>query len=377
MTVYLDCNATTPLEPEVRDAVMLYLSEEYGNAGSRTHETGARAKKAVENARRSVAAVVEASPDEVIFTSGATESDNLAILGLDANGCGVGKPHIVTTAIEHKAVLEPVDVLEARGYEVTIITPGTDGQVSSQEVLNAIRDETVLVSVMHANNETGVLQPIEEIAAGLSPTGWPIFHVDAAQTFGKELSALRSKRIDLISVSGHKLYAPKGIGALIARKRDGKRPPLRPLTYGGGQELGLRPGTLPVHLIVGLGKAADIAVRDLENRRQRCKEIRERALDALGLLGIQHNGHPDTTQSHVLNISVPGVDSEAAMLAWKGLVEVSNGSACTSTKYEPSHVLQAMGLDEDQVEGAIRISWCHMTPEVDWGELTRHLRTFL
>lgn len=377
MTVYLDCNATTPLEPEVREAVMLYLSEEYGNAGSRTHEMGARAKKAVENARRSVAAVVDASADEVIFTSGATESNNLAILGLNADGSGAETPHIVTTAIEHKAVLEPVDALKAKGYEVTVIAPGPDGQVSPEKVLNAVRDETVLVSVMHANNETGVLQPIEEIAAGLPSAGWPILHVDAAQTFGKELTALRSKRIDLMSISGHKVYAPKGIGALIARKRDGKRSPLRPLTYGGGQELGLRPGTLPVHLIAGLGMASDIAVRDLEKRRQRCLEIRERALEALGPLGIQHNGHPENTQPHVLNISVPGVDSEAAMLAWKGLVEVSNGSACTSNSYEPSHVLQAMDLDEDQVEGAIRLSWCHMTPAVEWGELTKQLRTFL
>lgn len=374
MIIYLDCNATAPVEPEVQDIVIHYLTEEYGNAGSRTHEFGARAKKAVEQARRQVADVVGAAPDEVTFTSGATESNNLAILGLADHGQRAGRRHIVTTAIEHKAVLEPIEHLQARGFEVTLVPPSRAGYVRTADILQAVRADTLLVSVMQANNETGILQPIAEIAESLAEDG-PLFHVDAAQGFGKELGAIRHRRIDLISVSSHKAYGPKGVGALVGRRRMGnRRPPLSPLMYGGGQERGWRPGSLPVHLIAGLGEAAEIAVRDNEARRQRCQQIRRRIIEALAPLGVEVHGDEARTLPHVLNFSMPGVDSEAAMLVLKGTAAVSNGSACTSHSYTPSHVLRAMGLAEDEVEGALRLSWCHMTPDFDWKRLAVALR---
>lgn len=363
--VYLDCNATAPMEPAVREAVTQWLAEELGNAGSRTHEYGLRAKKAVQAARDQIAAVVDAAADEVIFTSGATESNNLAILGLAAHGGESQRRHIVSTAIEHKAVLEPLEALEARGFSVTLVRPDANGVVTAEAVRAAIRPDTLLVSVMHANNETGSIQPLLDIANAIEGHE-AYFHVDAAQGYGKDLEPLRSKRIDLISVSGHKIYGPVGVGALIIRRRGFKRPPLTPLTFGGGQERGLRPGTLPVPLIVGLGVAAETALKDHEARRERCRDIRRQALAALEPLGIRMHSDPDQTLPHVMNFSVPGVDSEAVMVALKDVAAVSNGSACTSQSYTPSHVLQAMELPREAVSGAIRVSWSHLTPDVDW-----------
>lgn len=363
--VYLDCNATTPIEPAVRDAVVHWFSEEIGNAGSRTHEYGVQAKRAVQTARDQVAAVVGANGDEVIFTSGATESNNLAILGLAPHGESSGKRHIISTAIEHKAVLEPLEALEARGFSVTLINPDASGAVNEDQVRQALRPDTLLVSVMHVNNETGIRQPITAIADLLAEHE-AYLHVDAAQGFGKDLASLRNPRIDLISVSSHKVYGPVGIGALVARRRGFKRPPLAPLTFGGGQERGLRPGTLPVPLIVGLGLAAEIAGRDAHKRATRCMEIRTEALAALEQLGVHLHGHPEHCMPHVLNFSVDGIDSEALMLAIKDIVAVSNGSACTSQSYEPSHVLTAMGLPQDAIAGAVRLSWSHLTPDVNW-----------
>lgn len=365
MPVYLDCNATTPVEPEVLEVVRYYLEDEYGNAGSRTHDYGARAKKAVEDARRTVGSVVGADPTEVIFTSGATESNNIALLGLGGYGEAHEQRHIVTTAIEHKAVLEPIERLQFQGFEVTVVPTSSEGVVEAEAVLAAIRPETLLVSVMHVNNETGVRQPIAEIAEQLTDSG-PYFHVDSAQSFGKELEALRHPRIDLISASGHKIFAPKGVGVLIARRRGRKRAPLNALMVGGGQERGLRPGTLPVHLIAGMGKAAELAVRDHTARTERCRRLRGAILEALDRLEVAYNGRQDLVVPHAVNCSIPGVDSEAAMLALKGQAAISNGSACTSASYTPSHVLEAMELSEQRIEEAIRLSWCHLTPDVDW-----------
>jgi cysteine desulfurase len=366
--VYLDCNATTPVEPEVQELVVRYFSENVGNAGSRTHEFGQQAKKAVQTAREQVASVVAAKPDEVIFTSGATESNNIALLGLASHGEQTGRKHIVSTAIEHKAVLEPLEVLERRGFEVTLVPPDADGVVPARRVLEAIRPETIAVSVMHVNNETGVTLPVSEIAAGLEGQ-YPYLHVDAAQSFGKVIDELRSPRIDLLSASSHKVHGPIGVGALIARRRRYRRPPLEPLIYGGGQERGLRPGTLPTPLIAGFGLAAELAEKNHQARREKCLAIRRQALANLEPLGIRLHGNQTRLVPHVLNLSIEGLDSEAVMLSLKGLAAVSNGSACTSTSYEPSHVLQAMGLSDDEVEGAIRLSWCHLTPEVDWATI--------
>jgi len=373
MTVYLDCAATTPVDPRVAAEVMRYIESEYGNAASRTHAFGARAKRSVERARDQVAAVVGCGRGEVVFTSGATESNNLAILGLAEHGRRTGRRHLVSTLIEHNAVLEPLRHLESQGFELTLVPPTRGGWVDPQAVRAAVRDDTLLVSVMQVNNETGVIQPIEEVAALLADH--PAYlHVDAAQGFGKEIPALRDSRIDLISVSGHKVLAPKGVGALITRRRDGGRPPLAPLMFGGGQERGLRPGTLPVHLIVGLGRAAELAVAEVEERAAVNRRFRERALGALQSLDPILTGDGGRAVPHILNVAIPGVDAEEAMEALADVVAVSNGSACTSQSLSCSHVLAAMGMAGALAVSALRLSWCHMTPEPDWGRVVEILR---
>lgn len=366
--VYLDCNATTPVDPEVEGEFLRYIRQEFGNAGSRTHEYGARAKQAVQLARDQVAAVVKCQREEVIFTSGATESNNIALLGLREHGEKTGRKHIIATAIEHKAVLEPLEHLERHGFEVTLVRPESDGTVLAEKIAGALRSDTLVVSVMHVNNETGIIQPIESIASALAKHEG-FFHVDAAQGFGKRINELQNQRIDLISISGHKIFAPKGVGALITRRRRYERPPLTPLTYGGGQERGLRPGTLPVALIVALGKAAELALRDVGKRAARCEAMKMEALTVFEKMGGIPTGNPTKAVPSTLNIAIPGLDSEAVMLALKDVVAISNGSACTSQNYTPSHVLIAMGLSENHVKGALRLSWCHLTPKVDWNEV--------
>ena len=373
--VYLDCNATAPMEPAARKAMAHWFAEEIGNAGSRTHEYGLRAKRAVNAARDEIAAVVGTSADDVVFTSGATESNNIALLGLAGYGEKHWRKHIISTAIEHKAVLEPLDVLAQRGFSVTLLKPDHSGAVRVEDIRAALCPDTLLVSVMHVNNETGVRQPLAEITSALKDHD-AYFHVDAAQGFGKDIEALRETRIDLISVSSHKVYGPLGVGALVMRKRGFVRPPLQPLVYGGGQERGLRPGTLPVPLIVGFGVAAKIALKDAEARRRHCEEIRRQALAALEPVGARLHGDPALTMPHVLNFSVEGVDSEALIVALKDIASVSNGSACTSQSYEPSHVLQAMGLPDEAIAGAVRLSWCHMTGSVNWPEIAQRIAAF-
>ncbi len=371
MTVYLDCNATTPLEPQVIEIMRKYMEFEFANAGSRTHEFGNIAKLAVEKAREQVGLVVGADKSEVVFTSGATEANNLAILGLEAHGVETDKVHIITSSIEHKAVLEPIAQLEARGFEVTYLKPNEDGHILSEDLARSLRQGTVLVSMMHANNETGAIQPLDEYADVLA-NHEAYFHVDAAQTYGKELEALHNIRIDMISCSAHKVYGPKGIGALITRRRKYKRPPLVPLMFGGGQEHGLRPGTLPVHQIAGFGKAAEMAMAEHEVRRNSCLRIKQAAVSALDKLQPSYHGQ-DTALASTINFSIAGINSEAAIVALKGVAAVSNGSACTSSSYNPSHVLEAMDLEEDEILGALRFSWCHMTGEIPWGGIADRL----
>ena len=370
--IYLDCNATTPIEPAVLAEMHRIWSEEPSNAGSRTHEYGSRAKKAVQKAREQVSSVVRSKPEEVIFTSGATESNNLAIFGLTHYGTHMKQGHIVSTAIEHKAILEPLKELEKRGFRVTLVPADASGMVTAESIAKALRADTVLVSVMHVNNETGIRQPIDEVATLLQEHN-AYFHVDAAQGFGKDLEGLRNDRIDLISVSSHKVYGPVGVGCLVVRHRGYRKIPLEPIAFGGGQERGLRHGTLPVPLICGFGLAAELAERLHATRQQRCTEIRASALAALSPLGIKLHGDQAHVMAHVMNFSVENVDAEALMVALKDLVAISNGSACTSQSYEPSHVLRAMGLPESDIAGAIRISWCHMTPDVDWGEIANRI----
>lgn len=353
--LYLDYNATTPLDPRVLDAMMPWFLEP-GNAGSRTHSYGQRAKAAVERAREQIAAVVSTKPEEIIFTSGATESNNLAILGVAEFGEKMGRRHVISTAIEHKAVLEPLERLAQLGFDVELVPVTGGGYVEPEGILDRLRSDTLFVTVMHANNETGVLQPISEIGQALKERG-VLFHTDAAQTFGKEVDDLQAIECDAISVSSHKMYGPQGIGALVVRRRRATEQPFAPIFFGGGQERGLRPGTIPVALAVGLGHAAELAGKEYAQRRETALAIKNDLLE--GLQAVEHrvNGDPARTQAHVLNITFPGVDSEALMVAVKTKMAISNGSACTSSSYTPSHVLRAMGLDQDAIECTVRISW--------------------
>lgn len=363
MTLYLDCNASNPIDPRVLERMVACYQDSFGNAGS-PHQYGQRAKDLVQIARDQVVSVVAARRHEVIFTSGATESNNLAILGLESHAVASDRRHIVSTQIEHHAVLEPLQVLERRGFSITRVSPNRNGRVSADEVLAAVRPETVLVSVMHVNNETGVIQPIEEIAAGLerdfgNQSTW--FHVDAAQGFGKQISALQHPRIDLISVSGHKIQGPQGIGALVARRRKGQLPPLRPLAVGGGQEMGLRPGTLPVPLVVGLGYAAELALAEHASRESHCRSIQRAIWNGLAPLQPVRHGDEIECMSHVLNLSFPSLDSEQVIEALWDIASVSDGAACTSICASASHVLIAMELPARCIDGGVRMSWSSQT----------------
>jgi cysteine desulfurase len=375
-SVYLDCNATTPLDPRVRQVLLRYLDEEYGNEGSRTHEYGSAAKRAVQQARDQVASVVGCKREEVLFTSGATESNNLAILGLADFGIANNRRHIVSTMIEHKAVLEPLADLESRGFTVTYVKPQADGLVRSADVLSALRPDTLLVTVMHVNNETGVIQPLDEIAAGMA--NHPAYlHVDAAQSFGKIPKTLANQRIDLISISGHKIYAPKGIGALIARRRGYEKAPIKPLMFGGGQERGVRPGTLPVALIAALGESAALSAAESTKWMERCAAIKASALKALLPLGGVPVGPEAGVISSTLNIRFPMLDSEALIVGLQGYAAISNGSACTSSSYKPSHVLKAMGMDDTDATRCVRLSWSHLTPDPDWKKIAERIRELI
>jgi cysteine desulfurase len=366
---YFDYAATSPVLPEVAEIVLHHLTEEFGNAGSRTHSLGTRAKKAVEDARAFVAQVVDANPIEVLFTSGATESNNLAILGLAQEGVSSGRKHIVTTEIEHKAVLEPIEELRKRGFEVDVVGCNPTGRVAPESILELIRPDTLLVSVMHVNNETGIKQPIAEIAEQLGNDVY--LHVDGAQGFGKDLETLQNKRIDLISISGHKIYGPKGIGALVARRRGINPIPLTPLMFGGGQELGLRPGTLAVPLIAGLGIAAKLAISEHTERQNTVSRIENQVIEMVEKCGGVVNGDRGFGLPYIVSASITGLDSEAFMVAAKDTIALSNGAACASSTYTTSHVLEAMGLPEDRLRYTVRISWSHLSAPPPSDELAR------
>lgn len=365
MPSYFDFAATTRVDPRVAEIVHHYMCEEFGNSGSRTHIFGINARNAVERARQQVADVVQCELPDVVFTSGATEANNLAILGLREFGESQGRKHIITTAIEHKAVLDPIEHLEKRGFSVNVVAPEQDGTISAQAIADALTDDTLLVSVMHVNNETGMIQPLAEIAEILSGHQ-AYFHVDAAQGFGKDLKLLRNPRIDLISISGHKIYAPKGIGALITRRRrNGERPPLVPLMYGGGQERGLRPGTLPVALIAGLGEAARLALEENQIWTEKTKNTEKSVLSFIEQSNGVVNGNRGSAIPHIINASFKGLDSEAFIVATKDLIAISNGAACSSHSYELSHVLKSMNLEEWRLRSAIRFSFSHISDNFD------------
>ena len=366
MAIYFDCNATTPMAPEVFEAMQPFFLTEYGNAGSRTHEFGNRAKKKVEAARHEISAALGLKVgDRVIFTSGATESNNQALFGLETFARQTKRNRVIISCIEHKAILEPARELERRGFDVVRIRAKKNGQIDLDHLKDSLNDQTFLVSIMHVNNETSVIQPIPQICEILQNCS-AFFHTDAAQGFGKEMEMLKNPRIDMISISGHKIYGPKGIGALILKRRGYEKVPITPIILGGGQEDGYRSGTLAVPLIIGLGRAASLAIQDHEVREKRCIKIRKQLLSFIKKVGGIINGDPTAMVSSGINFSIPGVDSEAAMLALKNVVAISNGSACTSQDYSPSYVLTAMGLEKSQIKSALRFSWSYLTPEVDW-----------
>lgn len=351
---YLDHHATTPIDERVLEAMAPYLGPEFGNAASSTHAYGWRAEAAVDLARESLAAGLGATgPDEIVFTSGATESNNLAILGLADAARAPG--HVVTLATEHPAVLDPCRALLRRGWRITELPVDADGLVTPASVEAALEDDTRLVSVMAANNEIGVLQPVAAIAALCQARGIP-FHTDAAQAAGKiPLDAARDG-LDLVSVSGHKLYGPKGVGLLRVRRRGLPRIRLEPRQYGGGHEGGLRSGTLPVALVVGLARALELCLGEREAEATRLADLRERLWTALeaALPGrVRRNGHPTERLPGNLNVSFEGVDGER-LLADLGGLAVSSGSACASARPEPSHVLLALGHPEPLARATLR-----------------------
>jgi cysteine desulfurase len=359
--VYLDNHATTRLDPRVLEAMMPYLTGTYGNAASRTHEFGWKAREALELARGQVAKAIGALSGEIVFTSGATESDNLAILGV-AEAFRDQGDHIVTTAIEHHAVLDPCRALERRGFRVTVLRPDRNGLITAEQVQEALAPGTILVSVMAANNEIGTLYPIEAIARAAKGRG-AIFHCDAAQAIGKIPIDVVAMGIDLLSISGHKVYGPKGIGALFVRKR---KPPIRlhPLFHGGGHEGGLRPGTPNVPGAVGLGEALRIASLEMDREASRIAALRDRLhrLIAGGLDGVRLNGHPERRLPGNLNLSFVGLPGEALVVSLKDLA-VSSGSACTSATVEPSYVLRAIGVEIDLAVATIRFGLGRFTTE--------------
>ena len=360
MGAYLDYNASTPIDERVLARMTDIYRNHYGNADSRTHRFGSDAKKIIEEARQKVGALLGIPSELVYFTSGSTESNNMAVLGLEEYGKKAGRRHIITTAIEHKSVLEPCRHLEEKGFEVDYVRPGEDGRVKAEEILSRIRPDTLLVSIMHVNNETGTIQPVYEIGEALKGTE-VYFHVDASQSCGKLVEELRDLSYDLLSVSAHKMYGPQGIGALVIKNKNGNLSALKPIMFGGGQERGMRPGTLPAALIGGMGEAADILMREYKDNHRKCEENRRMIWEALEESGVAYdvNGDPSFGINSTLNISFRNYDSEALMLAMEmeDLGGISNGSACTSHNYAPSYVLEAMGLDKQRIACSVRISW--------------------
>lgn len=377
MSIYLDCNATTPIEPEVFESMKEYFLKEYGNSGSRTHEYGSRARKAVEEARNEISEALNLKVGErVIFTSGATESNNQVLFGLENYAHKSGRNRIIISGIEHKSVLEPAKVLKKRGFDVIKLKTEKNGKVSIAHLKEMLNEKTVLVSIMHVNNETSVIQPIPEVCE-IMKDSLAFLHTDSAQGFGKELNMLANTRIDMISFSGHKIYGPKGIGALVLRRRGYDKIPLEPIIYGGGQEDGYRSGTLAVPLIVGLGKAVSIAYRDHKIREQKCKDIKKKVFAFVKRVNGIINGDENSSLCSGINFSIPNVDSEAAILALKETIAISNGSACTSQSYTPSYVLAEMNLDNEIIRGALRLSWSHLTPDVDWEKAYLAIKSLL
>lgn len=370
--IYLDNQATTPTDPRVVEAMLPFFTERFGNPASTAHAFGWDAEEAVERAREQLASLIGASPREVIFTSGATESNNLAIKGA-ARFHRERRPKVVTLATEHKCVLESARDLAREGHSVTILPVQPDGLVDLDLLAATVDEETSIVSVMSVNNEIGVIQDVKAIAAICRAQG-AYFHCDAAQAVGKIPLDVADLGIDLMSLSGHKFYGPKGIGALYVRRRPRVR--LEPLMSGGGQERGLRSGTLPTPLCVGLGAAAEIAGAEMAAESERISALKARLLAGIKgrLAGVALNGHAEQRLAGNLNLAFEGVDAEALMRALPRLA-VSSGSACTSAAVEPSYVLQALGLPDDRARASIRLAIGRFNTETEIDRAVEELAT--
>jgi cysteine desulfurase len=350
--IYLDCHATTPVDPRVLATMLPYFTEHFGNPASSTHEYGWEAEAAVQQAREAIATTIHATPEEIVFTSGATEANNLAIKGIAEAYLSKGR-HLITVQTEHKAVLDPCRYLESLGFEVTVLPVQTDGLLDLEQLAQAFRPDTVLVSVMAANNEIGVLQPIATIGA-LCHAHQVLFHTDAAQAIGKIPLNVQAMNIDLMSLTAHKVYGPKGIGALYVRRRD-PRVQIAPQFHGGGHERGRRSGTLYPPQIVGFAEAVKLGVTDLEVETARVGGLRDRLWQGLQTLdGIHLNGHASQRLPGNLNLSVEGVDGQALAIGLQPFVAISSGSACTSAKIEPSHVLLSLGRSPELAYASVR-----------------------
>lgn len=371
--IYFDYLATTPVDPRVVEKMVHCLSMEgnFGNPASRSHLYGWKAEEAVEKARRQVADLIGADPREIVWTSGATESDNLAIKGVAHFYQKKGK-HIVTSKIEHKAVLDTCRQLEREGYEVTYLDPNADGLITPEAVRAALRDDTILVSIMHANNEIGTVNDIAGIGEVTREAG-VLYHVDAAQSAGKIEINLNEMKVDLMSLSGHKMYGPKGIGVLYVRRKPRVR--LEAQMHGGGHERGMRSGTLATHQIVGMGEAAEIARHEMADEAIRLKALRQRFWDGIRDIEEVHvNGDMDHRLPGAINVSIAFVEGESLIMSLKDLA-ISSGSACTSASLEPSYVLRALGLNDELAHSSLRFSFGRFTTEQDVDTAVEQLRT--
>lgn len=358
--IYLDYAASTPMAPEAVQALCssLGLDDGFANPSALQHSFGARANDLVETSRARIARCLNCKPGDLIFTSGATESNNLAIKGIASSYRHKGQ-HIITSASEHKAVLDTCKYLESTGFNVTYLRPDSDGRISSDQVLTALTSETILVSLMHVNNETGYIQNVDELATALDQHK-VFFHVDAAQSAGKLPLDLTELPIDLLSLSGHKFYGPKGIGCLYVRNR--KKTQLTPLTHGGGQEHGLRPGTLPTHQIVGLATAFELALKTRVADFEHATALQQALTAQLcNLDGVYFNGNQASKLPNIINVSFENVGTHSLMIALREEVALAAGSACNSGAVEASHVLRAMGIEGDRLYGAVRISFGRYT----------------
>jgi cysteine desulfurase len=352
LPIYMDNQATTAVDPRVLEAMLPYFSEKFGNAASRNHEFGWKAEEAVENARAQIARLIRASPREIVFTSGATESDNLAIKGVAEASREKGN-HIITQVTEHKAVLDACKRLEKSGWDVTYLTVASDGRVSVDDLRSAITPKTVLISIMYANNEIGVIQPIAEIGK-IAKEKKIVFHVDGVQAVGKIPVDVQKDGIDLLSISAHKIYGPKGAGALYVRRKD-PRVEVAAIIDGGGHERGMRSGTLNVPGIVGLGKACEICQKEMPEEIERLRSLRDKLREAIAgrLDGTAVNGSIAHRLPNNLNLSFSGVEGDALLMGIND-VAVSSGSACTSAMIEPSYVLRSLGVSDDLSHSSIR-----------------------